>query len=276
MDFKDLKFTTIAKAKKETGLSYLGKINSSAKIMKGHKKLRIDTYIIYLAPANTSGYNVCNYSTPECRLGCLATSGRAKLEAWTVNSDNRIKNSRIKKTKLFHENNKYFMEWLVAELAEGQRKAIKNDYEFAVRLNGTSDIDWVNYRVNGSTVFGLFPTIQFYDYTKHFLKMVDNLPNYHLTFSYSGRNTDSCKHILEQGMNIAVVFDTKKGETLPLEFMGYPVIDGDLTDVRYLDAKRCVVGLRWKRIANRDAETRILNSSFVVKANELVLEDCNV
>ena len=75
-----MKFTTIAQAKKETGLSYLGGIATSAKIDHSRKYSHQYTYGLYLAPANVSGYNVCSHSTSECRLGCLNTSGRAGIE----------------------------------------------------------------------------------------------------------------------------------------------------------------------------------------------------
>ena len=259
-----MEFTTIGQAKKQTGLSYLGGINTSSKLMKNKKVSGNLTYIIYLAPSTQSGYNVCLYSTPECRLGCLATSGRASMEL-NSNGLKRIKNARITKSKLFFENETFFMDWMIAEIQVAQRKAIKENFDFSVRLNGTSDIDWANIRLDGANIFEHFSDVQFYDYTKLYLKFADNIPNYHLTFSYSGHNTSLCKQVLEQGNNVAVVFDVKKGKALPETFMGYTVIDGDLTDARFLDSKGCVVGLRFKRIADKEAEKQIRNSVFVVK-----------
>ena len=73
-----------------------------------------------------------------------------------------------------------------------------------------------------------------------------------------------CKKLLSQGHNIAVVFKVKHESELPTQFLGYQVINGDLTDARFMDAKGCVVGLKWKRIGDRKAEAKILNSCFVV------------
>ncbi len=259
-------FTTIANAKKETGLSYLGGINTSSKLAKNKKVSGNLTYIIYLAPSTQSGYDVCLFSTPECRLGCLATSGRASMEL-NSNGLKRIKNARIKKSKLFFEDEAFFMDWMIAEIKVAQRKAIKENFDFSVRLNGTSDIDWACVEIDGANIFGHFPDVQFYDYTKQYLKFADNIPNYHLTFSYSGHssNIETCKMVLEQGNNVAVVFDVKKGKALPQTFMGYPVVDGDLTDARFLDEKGVIVGLRFKKIADKEAEKQIRNSVFVVK-----------
>lgn len=159
-----MEFTTIGNAIKQTGFAYLGGVNISAKMIKNQKVSGNMTYVIYLAPANESGYNVCPNSTPECRLGCLSTSGRAGMEL--LSGSNRTKNSRINKTKLFHEHNEFFMQWLIADLRAKQAKAKVKGLDFSVRLNGTSDIDWQNNYYNGKNIFEHFPEVTFYDYTK--------------------------------------------------------------------------------------------------------------
>ena len=262
-------FTTIAQAKKLTGLSYLGSINSSAKIIKNKKVSNNYTYIIYLAPANQSGYNVCAHSTPECRKGCLSTSGRAKMD---INSGhNIIKNARIKKTKLFFEDQQFFMQWMIAEMKHYQKKALKDGYYFSVRLNGTSDIDWSDVEINGKNIFEIFSDTLFYDYTKQYMKFFNQIQNYHLTFSYTGKNEEQAIALLNMGYNVAVVFDVKKNCPLPTTFKGYEVIDGDLTDFRVNDGAGVVVGLRFKRIADKNNEREVLMSEFVIKPNSL---DC--
>jgi hypothetical protein len=256
-----MEFTTIAKAKKETRLSYLGKINTSSKLIR-NLIVSHYTYSLNLSPANTSGFNVCSHSTAECRLGCLATSGRSGIEIFSGKTI--IKDCRIKKTKLFFENKSYFMNWLIADLKFWQAKAKKDGFFISARLNTLSDINWQTILFEGKNIFQLFPEIQFYDYTKNHLKFIDKPSNYHLTFSYTGKNTEMCKKLLSQGHNIAVVFKVKHESELPTQFLGYQVINGDLTDARFMDAKGCVVGLKWKRIGDRKAEAKILNSCFVV------------
>ena len=257
-------FKSIGQAKKETKLSYLGAINSSPKMIKNKKVSGQYTYILYLAPAELSGRDVCSHSTVECRMACLFTSGRVKME--NGGGVKTITNARIKKTKLFFENQPLFMNWLIAEILMYQRKAEKDGFGFSVRLNGTSDIDWQNVIFNGNNIFELFPDVQFYDYTKNPSKFSDKSGNYHLTFSYSGRNGDIAAKVLSKGQNVAVVFNTKKGQALPETFAGYKVIDGDLTDYRVDDGKGVIVGLRFKEIANKkDAETS-KKSIFVVDA----------
>jgi hypothetical protein len=257
-----MEFTTIANAKKQTGLSYLGGVSTSAKIMHSQEFSHQHTYAIYLAPASTSGYNLCSHSTPECRMGCLNTSGRAGIEIFS-GIDN-IKNARLKKAKLFVENKDFFMAWMIAEIKSKQAKAKRDGFFFSVRLNATSDIDWAKVYYKGLTIFEIFPEVSFYDYTKNANKF-KNLPaNYHLTLSYTGRNWSKCLDVLAKGYNVAMVFNVKHEKDLPAMYKGFKVINGDLTDYRVDDAKGIIIGLKWKRIANRDAEKLVLNSCFVI------------
>ena len=257
-----MKFTTIADAKRQTGLSYLGGVSTSAKIAHSQEFSHQYTYAVYLAPANTSGYNVCSHSTPECRMGCLATSGRTAIEIFS--GINKIRNARVKKTKLFYEHNEFFMAWMFAEIKSKQAKAKHDGFYFSVRLNATSDIDWANVLVNGLNIFQIFPDVQFYDYTKNHNKFNDIADNYHLTLSYTGRNWNACTEILAKGHNVAMVFNVKKEIDIPAMYKGFKVVNGDLTDYRVDDAKGIIVGLKWKRIADRQAERNVLNSCFVV------------
>lgn len=56
---------------------------------------------------------------------------------------------------------------------------------------------------------------------------------------------------------------------LPTSYKGYQVINGDLTDYRIADAKGIIVGLKWKNIANKEAEKQILQSCFVVQPDDI-------
>ena len=260
-------FTTIKRARELTGLSYLGNINASSKMMRSKQYSHQYTYAIYLAPAKTSGYNVCSHSTPECRMGCLNTSGRAGIELFSGLT--MISSARIKKAKLFNEETAFFMQWLIAEIKVYRAKAKRDNYFLSVRLNATSDINWQNVYVEGQNIFNIFPDVNFYDYTKNPFKFENKPLNYHLTFSFTGRNEELSKELLSKGFNVAVVFNVKHESELPKQFLGYQVINGDLTDYRISDAKGIIVGLKWKRIANRENEKKILNSCFVVNPNDI-------
>ena len=255
-------FTTNAKAIKEVGVAYLGGVSTSAKISHSQEYSHQYTYAIYLAPYNTSGYNTCSHSTPECRLGCIFHTGRAKIEDYF--GATTIKDARIKKTKLFYEQTEYFMNWLIADIKRYRAKAERDGFFFSVRLNATSDIDWAKVLINGKNIFEIFPDVAFYDYTKNHNKFDYNPKNYHLTLSYTGRNWTECKAKLQQGNNVAMVFNVKHERDLPAMYKGYKVINGDLTDYRIDDAKGIIVGLKYKAIANKVAEKKLLKSCFVV------------
>jgi hypothetical protein len=100
-----------------------------------------------------------------------------------------------------------------------------------------------------------FPDVQVYDYTKLPVPDKDKLPkNYHLTFSLSETNKEAALEALWKGFNVAVVFDEK-----PNDFLGVPVVDGDESDLRFLDKPYSIVGLKAKGKAKKD------KTGFVVR-----------
>jgi hypothetical protein len=125
-----------------------------------------------------------------------------------------------------------------------------------VRVNGTSDLPQLALRLARK-----FPNVQLYDYTKIPRAETRKLDNYHLTYSHSGYNAEECLRVLKLGVNVAVVFDTRKGQPLPKRWNGYRVIDGDLSDLRFLDPTGVIVGLRAKgRARKRVKDTRVCES----------------
>lgn len=210
------------------------------KTSKG-EKLGILTGVMYLAPASISGYEVCPRRSVGCTEACLYTAGMGAFS--------NVQQARIAKTKAFFEQREDFLNQLRADIKALVRKAKKDNMIPAVRLNGTSDIEW--------TRFGLmeeFPDVQFYDYTKVYNRLEKEIPsNYHVTFSKNESNAIECVNALKLGVNVAVVFATKKGDALPETWNGYPVYDGDDTDVRFQDPKGgYVIGLRAKGKAKKD------------------------
>ena len=251
-----LQFTTVGNAKKVTGLSYLGSVASSSKIAKGLQYNEM-TYILYLAPANQSGYEVCPMRTPECTEACLTESGHNRIDV----KKNAINKARIKKTKLFFEERDFFMAWLVTEIEKAKADADKAGMRFSVRLNGTSDIEPTLFKHNGRVIFDLFDDVPFYDYTKvaKRFRLLDKYTNYDLTYSFSGHNMLQCLDLLDKAKGrVAMVFE---GKTLPISFMGYKVIDGDAYDMRYLDEQGVIVGLKFKKVRNK---IDTANNKFII------------
>ncbi len=251
-----MKFTTIGNAKKLTGLSYLGSVASSSKIAKGLKYNEM-TYILYLAPASQSGYNVCPMSTEECRTACLTESGHNRIDV----KKNAINKARIAKTKLFFEHRDFFMSWLIIEITKAKIVADTKGYKFSVRINGTSDISLESFKLNGKTILEYFPLIQFYDYTKvaNRFKLMEKYPNYDLTYSFSGYNMLQSMELLQTNKGrVAMVFE---GKVLPKSFMGIEVIDGDAYDMRYYDDNNVIVGLKFKKVRNK---IDTANNAFII------------
>jgi hypothetical protein len=109
-----------------------------------------------------------------------------------------------------------------------------------------------------------FPHVQLYDYSKHLRVWERQLPNYSITFSHSETNLQACLETLAHGSNVAVVFDTKRGAQLPTTWNGYRVIDGDESDLRFLDPHSAigfVVGLRAKGKARKDCSGFVQSST---------------
>lgn len=236
-------------------------VSGDAKTSKG-EKVGYLTGILYLAPHDVSGYQVCPKASAGCKAACLYTAGHGIYKS--------VQLSRINRTKWFFEERDSFMVQLVADIAKLARKAKKYSMTPIVRLNGTSDIAWEKFSVvrNGVTFRNMmlaFPEIQFYDYTKILgRKYALSLPNYHLTFSLAENNDSEALEALAQGYNVAVVTNNRRSEAKPETWGGYPVIDGDINDIRSLDPKGgFIVALTAKGPARKD------NSGFVreVKGN---------
>jgi len=241
-----MEFTTKAEAKRLTGLTYLSSISTTVKHKKSKKYGEL-TLSLYLAPAKTSGYEVCPGRTAECTRLCLNESGMNSM----VRNDrgDMINRSRIKKTRLFFEEREFFMKWLIFEINAGITKAKKLGFRFSVRLNNTSDINPEEFILNGKNILEIFPDVQFYDYTKvpARAELMKKYPNYDMTFSYSGYNMDQCKKMMVNKIRVAFVFK----KVVPAEFMGHKVINGDDYDMRHRDPEAAIIGLKYKRVRNK-------------------------
>jgi len=210
-------------------------LSSNTKIDKSNDNQ--DLYIgkiLQLAPYTESGYNTCPFAkAADCYSGCIFYSGMGKFK--------NVKESRVRKTKLFFEDKSRFMELLEKDLAKLVKIANKENKIATVRLNGFSDILWEQH-----LDFSKFKEIIFYDYTKYYNRVVPE--NYHLLYSFSPNLENHLEEYLKLNTtgNYTVVFNLRKNEQLPEFYKGRKVIDGDLNDFRFLDEKGIVVGLKNK------------------------------
>lgn len=156
-----------------------------------------------------------------------------------------VQKARKKRTQdLLRNKQKYFLR-LIGEIIALQKKAQREGFNNCVRLNGTSDLNFdsiVNY-FRGSTT-------RFYDYTKNYWKVVfNNQKRYYLVYSRHEHTKTWQLWLLKLlRKNSAVVFKGK----LPETYKGIRVIDGDKSDLRFLDPKGVIVGLHAKGRGKKD------------------------
>lgn len=218
--------------------------DSNTKIKKG-EKLGWKTFGLSLAPHTISGKNLCPHASEGCALACLNTAGMGVFS--------NVQKARLEKTKYLLENRAEFLAQLKKEIANKKKRIEK----LAIRLNVLSDLPWHNLIDMEST-----PEVSYYDYTPNPSRMIQYLKgelpaNYHLTFSRKENNQAQVELILSMGGNVAVVFDK-----LPKTYLGKEVVNGDDTDLRFLDKKGVVIGLKAKGKGKKD------ESGFVVRLNE--------
>lgn len=236
------------------------------------------TAILHLAPADLAGRGtVCPHSTAGCRAACLNLAGRGGIMRRGETS-NRIQDARIRKTRQYFDDRPAFLARLDREIGNHKRRAERAGLRPAVRLNGTSDVAWERVAPDMLarwTAAG----VRFYDYTKNPARALaaaerrDTWPaGYDITFSWSGQNANEARAVLAAGGRVAVPFAGKVPigsvalilndtvSTGPAGAIGFPVVDGDASDLRFLDGRGVVVGLKAKGPARRDA------SGFVVRS----------
>jgi hypothetical protein len=224
------------------------------------------TFILHLAPAKLSGFNVCPMATAGCTRACLNTAGRGGISRGGILTyrdvargvRNEIQTARRSRTRAFFEHRTKFMALLAFEITKACRRARAQGYVPVFRLNGTSDIRWETVPVGGfPNIMGMFSDVQFYDYTK--IANRKNIPaNYHLTFSLADGNEDASMAAIENGMNVAAVFRDKDvvarmlANGMRLGERHVPVARGDDTDLRFLDLPGHVIALYAKGNARKD------------------------
>ena len=235
---------------------------------KTAKSLKNDifTYSLFLSSykQNAKGKNLCPMSgtgknQSSCFEACIDKTGN-------YGQFKNVKNGLINKSNFFIDHKDIFMKLLFIEIKviEFTSELMKED--FCIRLNGTTDIIYENIPVEGfNNIFEAFPNIQFYDYTKVSNRFNKPLPaNYHLTFSRSEVNHKISLDMLRRGFNVSMIFING----LPKTYEGYNVINGDETDLRYLDPENCIVGLKYKNATFKGAG--IVNER--IKASKLVID----
>lgn len=220
--------------------SYL--LGKSYKIDKSDEYSDYENFIMYLAPYDLSGTNICPFASKGCAESCLNTAGRGAFNA--------TQKARLNRTLHYLNDRKGFFERLTKEIFRISKKYDK----VAIRLNGTSDLNFNSFI---RKIEKVVPNVIFYDYTKNPLQALKSLSmdNYHVTFSRSEDNNLETLDMLDSGINVAAVFRKE----LPKEWNGFEVIDGDVSDTRFLDSAGKIIGLRAKGKAKKDLTGFVIN-----------------
>jgi len=219
-------------------------------------KSESDDFVVgiqHMSHANTAGFGtVCSSASPGCIKGCLDETGHGNMGI--------IKRVRAARTKVFRLDKPTYFTILRTELDKFVRKADKLGKRLAMRLNGTSDIVWEKI---APWLFTDYPTVQFYDYTKHWKRTMKaySLPsNYHLTFSRSEINDEHCRRVIRSGKcNVAVVWSHSD---FPDTWAGRSTYSADETDLRFLDPPGLVGALYHK--GGRPKMIEGVESGFII------------
>ncbi len=229
-------------------------LGTSTKVRKSLKKKAL-TAVVYLAPAEESvvygGRPMCSFYTIGCASACLGTKKRLAMDYGY--------NSKAWKTLLWLYRPDIFKVLIDHEISLLENRAKRNGWQSAVRLNGTSDELW---EIKFPEIFKNHPATVFYDYTKIEQRMYKKLPaNYSLTFSRSEDNEDAVERVLDNGGNVAVVFNNLP-KAMRNGYKKYSVCNGDITDYRPSDKHNVIVGLSIKSDAKDDSGFFINNGEI--------------
>ncbi len=214
-----------------------------------------------LSPANLAGLGeMCPFRSWACTTMCLNDSGQG--EKWDKAPFSAPQEFRKKRTLIFVKMQDEFWNLTVRATRNALKKVDKMDgFKLCVRMNVLSDKSWESIKVpedsrNPETnkahpnIMSAFKNVEYYDYSKNFDRFYKYLKggafpkNYSLTFSLSESNLAAALWVLKNGGNVAIPYDTTANKVntelsrwhrLPPWWCGYRVIDGDISDMRFLD-----------------------------------------
>ncbi len=246
----------------------LSKGTTNAKTSKNS----LETFILYMSPAaqNSKGADLCPFRSRGCTAACLYTAGRGKF--------NNVQRARMNKSEYFIRDKKTFLSQLALELKAINKRQLKKGTKAAIRLNGTTDVDFLYLLKNRVGLDALqLEGLVFYDYTKdpHRVKRYAGT-NYTLTFSRAEDNEPQALEVLKNSGIVSAVF----AEKLPQFYKGFEVFDGDKADDIMIKASKAVkvlkrtrkgqgliLGLKAKGDAKKDTSGFVITSHLNTGAN---------
>lgn len=216
-----------------------------------------DTHTFYtvslnLAPADMVqrivllGHKVINFTA----CGIAKRAGCAKPcigEHSGMNVVPANQRSKIIKTLVYIYFRSIFDAKLRAELDTYVAYCTLEGYIPTVRLNCYSDLNW-------TTIIALYPEIQFYDYSKQYIRAINlqnTHKNYYVTLSYyhnfkTGKNNlVDCIEYLRLGGTVSFIYIGDMPTELD-NMMGFKIVDGDKDDLIFTRPAGTLQALKFK------------------------------
>mgnify|MGYP003628276801 CR=1 FL=1 len=221
------------------------------KLLKGQESEGFATIGFNLSPSKEAfrftGVDMCSHASLGCIASCLKLSGHNSLDM------NKI--ARIARTILWVHAPTTFLHWAGVEIARYKRWAHNKGLTLAIRPNLLSDDTALASAIK--TLAGRETPV--YDYTA-IMESLQTNDGVHRTYSRKENRDAETLCALASGFPVAVVF----AGGLPATWKGYPVIDGDVHDLRFKDARGAVVvGLKVKGV-KKATRQRAIDSGFAV------------
>lgn len=265
-------------------------VGRSVKVQHGEDR-KVKTAVVYMAAADSSGFNVCPFATEGCKKACLGTT----TGHFRAIEQNRV----VQYLKLWYWKATpfKFLNKLFHEIVNLAILSKREGYTPAVRLNGSTDICWPRYidfdAFNAVMKAELGIEIKFYDYTKwdlnSYIKRIGkayrmpSMDNYHLTFSYSEdpKSYNRMLNWLDAGYSAAVVVRGHNGsivsaknvqkrlvnpnDSIQIDLNGrvFHAHNADIDDIRFWDPKGSIGILHAKGAIALNDET-----GFVMRFND--------
>lgn len=252
--------------------NFLTEAKAQAKLAKTAKELGVYTIGVSLAPFTLGNQiEVCSNATPSCKGNCVV---------WYSGNPAYIsgkQNAMTKRKEMLADNPALFLAVFMRLIQLKSSYALRHGLVLSCRFNISSDIKYeqVQVRFDGEEMSFAELASDFmsgtwvnakqdlpvmpYDYTKHFDRPSN--AKYHLVYSVTDNDPDKIQQAIDNGLSLAVVFDTPRNKDLPNVYQigkfKLPVIDGDKHD--YLPEhsdKQVIVGLRFKYQAKHKADQR--------------------
>lgn len=188
------------------------------------KKSKIYTVGLTIQHANVSGIETCAWRG-HCTSVCVLDNGNGRYSS--------VQKARNVKTQFLAKHPEDFLRILGLEI----KKHADENEEVLVRLNVNSDLRWYAILPTLSNGHPKMPNVYIYDYSKNPAILQGNGKvgeKYRVIYSVNEKSElAKVRSFVSRGGTAALVTNRKKNGKVLNSFLGFSVVDGDLSDDRY-------------------------------------------